>query len=99
MEQQTDIIYARIKSPLDYQNGCPEPEFEWPQYSYLCLWYHTVESTEVMADGPFWKVQNSWGEGWGHKGFAYFAVEGGRSGTCNMNYWGGDYVVTKNETA
>ena len=52
-----------------------------------------------MADGPFWKVQNSWGEGWGHKGFAYFAVEGGRSGTCNMNYWGGDYVVTKNEIA
>ena len=49
-----------------------------------------------MADGPFWKVQNSWGEAWGHEGFAYFAVEGG-NGVCNMNYWGGSWVETSNE--
>ena len=49
-----------------------------------------------MEEGAFWKVQNSWGDDWGHEGFAYFKAEGG-DGTCDMNINGAIWVSTSNE--
>ena len=34
--------------------------------------------------GAYWKIQNSWGTGWGDDGFIYLSMEGG-NGTCGVN--------------
>ena len=66
-----------------------------------CIWRDYIVTTKELADGAFWKVQNSWGEDWGHNGFAYFKVEGTSTefpnGYCNMYDYGASYVITENE--
>ena len=32
----------------------------------------------------YWKLQNSWGAGWGQDGFIFMEAAGG-DGVCNMN--------------
>jgi cathepsin L len=52
----------------------------------------TTTETITTVSGASWKVQNSWGSGWGDAGFIHFeAVEG--YGLCGMNrYVEGIYV-------
>lgn len=44
-------------------------------YPDFCLWWETEEQDNIIPEGAFWKIQNSWGADWGHEGFAYFAME------------------------
>ena len=90
------VTWARHKEQADYDNGCQAPEYEYPAYPDFCLEDETVEEQVEMEAGSFWKVQNSWGLGWGHDGYAYVKVTDG-VGTCNMNEWGGTWVTTKHE--
>jgi len=70
---EVDILHARWMDAT----GCDESagEFEWNDYPDFCLWWGTEEQDEIVGEGAFWKIQNSWGPYWGHEGFAYFAME------------------------
>ena len=54
--------------------------------------YETYYEDIFFDEGAFWKIQNSWGEGWGDKGFAYFEATDSKYGTCNMNIGGATWV-------
>lgn len=72
-------------------------------YDDFCLWNEEVTDTYTMEDGPYWKIQNSWGDDWGHHGFAYIQhVMPGEhpeftEGTCQMFRHSSEYVKTKYE--
>jgi hypothetical protein len=77
-------LYARMeggwRGPCDPEEG----EFLDDMYPGYCMYYvYTYEDT-FFDEGAFWKIQNSWGEGWGDKGFAYFEADGTNRGNCNM---------------
>ena len=104
MVKTESVLMARWKDANDLQWGCQGPnEFSYVDYPDFCLWYEDVEDTYNMAEGPYWKIQNSWGEGWGHHGFAYIEhVMPGEhdtftEGTCQMFRWASEYVKTKYE--
>ena len=47
-------------------------------YWLICTWKTVTEET-VVSDGPaYWKVQNSWGTGWGMDGFFLVEIQGAR---------------------
>lgn len=95
VEVPQSSTWARMKTQADYDNGCAENEYEWPQYPMYCLWDEVTVSYQPMESGPYWKVQNSWGESWGHAGFAYFAIDQTDDpsiGNCSMYKWDAQYV-------
>jgi C1A family cysteine protease len=53
-------------------------------YPGYCLYYVYRTEQTFFDEGAFWKVQNSWGDSWGDKGFAYFEADGTDNGSCNM---------------
>ena len=90
-------MWARWKSPTDQELGCQgEDEFELAQYPMYCLWYTVTYTTQTLPSGAFWKIQNSWGTGWGHQGFAYFALDENETvnGNCSMYKNGMQWVET-----
>lgn len=95
---------ARWKDADDYAWGCQGAnEFTYVGYTDFCLWYEDVTEAYHMEEGPFWKIQNSWGEDFGHHGFAYMQhVMPGEDpefiyGTCQMFKYDSEYVKTKFE--
>ena len=44
----------------------------------------SAETIDSAGDANYWKVQNSWGTGWGDQGFIKMEISGGK-GTCGMN--------------
>jgi len=67
----------------------PEPEPE-PQDCTVYKWWHTCEQStgRRLADSQglsnYWKIQNSWGSGWGDRGFIRLEITEG-TGVCSMN--------------
>ena len=59
-----------------------------------CCWEETTETT-VVSDTAYWRIQNSWGTGWGESGFGKYAVEDGQ-GVCGINV-DVDYVTVTGE--
>ena len=74
--------------------GCLESMglYSDPNYPGYCVMYETYYEDIFFDEGAFWKIQNSWGEGWGDKGFAYFEAVDSKYGTCNMNIGGATWV-------
>lgn len=54
-------------------------------------WWHTCEGNnagrrlqDTAGHDKYWKIQNSWGTGWGDAGFVRVAIEAG-DGVCGVN--------------
>jgi len=70
----------------------PEPEPPRPRTCKVRKWWHTCRDDETaerrLADSNgnnnYWKIQNSWGTGWGDNGFILLEITGGY-GVCGMN--------------
>lgn len=96
---------ARWKDSYDYEFGCNEDDgfFEYKDFPDFCLWNEEVTENVALEEGPFWKIQNSWGEDFGHNGFAYIEHvmpdehPEFKEGTCQMFRWSSEYVKTKFE--
>ena len=77
-------LYARPEGgwygPCDLDGD----EFKDPMYPGYCMYYVYSYEDTFFDEGAFWKIQNSWGEAWGDKGFAYYAADGTSNGVCNM---------------
>ena len=91
IQQSKEVLMARWKDPLDYEWGCQNTgEYWYTDFPDFCLWDEIIDDNIYMDDGPFWKIQNSWGEDFGHHGFAYIQhVMPGEhpeftEGTCQM---------------
>lgn len=44
----------------------------------------TLVAMDGSASTPYWTIKNSWGTGWGNKGYANFAIVEG-NGICGIN--------------
>ena len=96
---------ARWKDQADIDAGecLGDGELDYDDYLDFCLWYEEVTETIAVEEGPYWKIQNSWGEDFGHAGFAYIQhVMPGEhpeftEGTCQMWRHGTWYVMTSYE--
>jgi len=51
---------------------------------------------DTQGDTNYWKVQNSWGTGWGDQGFIKLEMSEGQ-GVCRVNYYGIHYADWKIE--
>ena len=54
-------------------------------------WWHSCEESvenrhlqDTAGNDNYFKVQNSWGTGWGDDGFILLSIENGGNGTCGM---------------
>ena len=57
---------------------------------------YCVQSQCRGFPGPFWILRNSWGTGWGDRGFMRMGISGG-DGICGINVLPGLYPVIKSE--
>lgn len=75
----------------DDSSPTPDPD---PQPASDCTvfkWWHSCEQDDrrrLQKDSNgyhnYWKIQNSWGTGWGDNGFVLFEIAEG-DGVCGMN--------------
>jgi len=78
----------------DSDDDTPEPEPQPDPVSGCTVykWWHSCEGDEgrrmLQRDrngyDNYWKIQNSWGTGWGDQGFILFEIAEG-AGVCGMN--------------
>lgn len=70
-------------------NPNPQPTGEWT----VTKWWHNAgvqggHNSRRLADeknlSNYWKVQNSWGTGWGDEGFIRIEITDGK-GVCGIN--------------
>jgi len=79
---------------VGYSDGEGGEEVDPPveQVCNVTKWWHKCEDVAGRrlqgADSEgfnnYWKVQNSWGSGWGDGGFIRLAIEDSGQGVCNM---------------
>ena len=67
-----------------YESGCRYWDETLSDDGRYCCWEEEYEVEEQASGNAYFKIQNSWGTGWGDNGFMYLAVEDGR-GACGMN--------------
>lgn len=68
----------------------PDPEPPTPSNCTVNKWWHSCDSgNRLLADSNgnsnYWKVQNSWGTGWGDQGFILLEITEGGPGICGMH--------------
>ena len=96
-DEETEVItetVCRLQRWKDmyYETGCRYSDETLTDDTYCC-WTNTFidagddDDNNDGGDGEtYWKIQNSWGSGWGADGFIYLAVEEG-AGACGVNQW------------
>jgi len=69
----------------------PDPEPPVDEVCTVTKWWHSCEGGDNRRQlqdsngyNNYWKVQNSWGTGWGDQGFILFDIVEG-DGVCGMN--------------
>ena len=68
----------------------PEPTPDNPDHCIVTKWYSRCFTVQSDADGlssvgnnmPYWRIQNSWGTGWGQGGFAKLEMAEGNGVGC-----------------
>ena len=93
VEKSQGYLYPKPRTGCDESQGF----YDEPSYPGYCLKYEYYYEDVFFDEGAFWKIQNSWGENWGDKGFAYFEANTHEYGVCNMNKQGGVWVKTNQE--
>jgi hypothetical protein len=77
------IVAVRIRSMRSYKSGIMtvDPHEGAPDHAVLLVGYGTENGID------FWKIKNSWGIGWGDKG--YFRAQRGKNllGLGSFNFW------------
>jgi len=69
----------------------PQPDPDNDAECNVYKWWHSCDednSRRMLKDANgydnYWKIQNSWGTGWGDQGFILFEIAEGE-GVCGMN--------------
>ena len=80
-----------MPTPEPTPEPTPKDEDEDGEICSVTKWWRNCTTpdngrrlADTQGDEGYWKVQNSWGTGWGDEGFAKIAITGG-SGVCGMN--------------
>ena len=68
------------------ERGCLDPEAEVVDDRFCCVEKVTLEEQQIGGSGGYkwWKIQNSWGTGWGDQGFMYLEDTNNGAGTCGL---------------
>jgi hypothetical protein len=73
-------------SPTPDPTPTPDPvtSCDVTKWWHSCSGGNTRRLQDANGNQNYWKIQNSWGRGWGDNGFILFEITSGQ-GVCGMN--------------
>lgn len=78
--------------PAPQPDPSPAPTPDVDSGCTVTKWWHSCSAPQearrlqdAAGDDRYWKIQNSWGVGWGDQGFIKVAIDDAGDGVCGIN--------------